>query len=222
MTWLSLLFIHWPVAVEALRRLVPEPLELDTFDGHAWLGLIPFTMRDVRCTWLPTIPTMRHFHECNVRTYVTIDGEPGVYFVSLDAASRLAVHGARMFWNLNYFLSKMSLQRDGDVAHYSVQRRCDPAVTMRCAWRIGEKRLQSQPGELAHFLTERYMLYTVDRHGTAMRGRIWHAPWPLRDAELLELDDSLVAATGARLDGGTPVLYHADQLRAEAWPLQRA
>ena len=182
MTWRSLLFIHWPVPAEALQPLVPEPLEIDTFDGRAWVGLIPFTMPSVRMTRLPTVPTTRRFHECNVRTYVTDRDQPGVYFFSLDAASRLAVWCARRFWHLNYCFSRIDVHQEGDVIHYAVDRAGNPAARMRCAWRRGSTREQSKPGELAYFLTERYMLYTVNRQGRLLGGRIWHRPWPLRNA----------------------------------------
>ena len=220
MTWRSLLFIHWPVPAEALQPLVPEPLEIDTFDGRAWVGLIPFTMPRVRMTRLPVVPTTRRFHECNVRTYVTDRDQPGVYFFSLDATSRLAVWCARRFWHLNYRFSRIDVHQEGDVIHYAVDRAGDPAARMRCAWRGGSTREQSKPGELAYFLTERYMLYTVNRQGRLLGGRIWHRPWPLRDAELLELDDGLVWAAGITIPDETPVLYHADELHVRAWPLE--
>ncbi len=226
MMWQTLLFIHWPLPAESLGPLVPEALAIDTFDGTAWVGLIPFTMRGVRLSWLPPIPTMHRFHECNVRTYVTVDGRAGVYFFSLDAASRLAVWGARRFWRLNYHFSRMALRRKGDDVEYSVDRARQPpgkpVARLRCAWRAGGRRRPTAPGDLAHFLTERYMLYTVDGHGQPLRGRIWHEPWPLREAELVALDDGLVGAAGITLpDNEKPVLYHADELRVEAWPLER-
>ena len=87
MTWRSLLFLHWPLPPDAVRPLLPAEMTLDTFDGSAWVGLVPFTMTGVKFRWLGSIPSMRRFHECNVRTYVHRDGEPGVWFFSLDAAS---------------------------------------------------------------------------------------------------------------------------------------
>lgn len=221
MTWKTLLFAHWPVPAEALRRLVPEPLQIDTFDGTGWVGLIPFTMPVFRIPRLPPIPTAGSFHECNVRTYVTCGGEPGVYFFSLDATSRLAVWGARRLWRLNYHMARIDLRREGDVVHYSVDRARSTA-RLRCAWRAGALRAPSRAGHLDYFLTERYALYTVDRHGRPLRGRIRHEPWTLRDAELLQLDDGLVAAAGITAAHDPPVLYHADHLDVHAWPLTRA
>ncbi len=220
MTWESLLFCHWPVPAGALRALVPPALEIDAFDGTAWVGLIPFTMPVFRCTWLPPLPGARRFHECNVRTYVRAAGEPGVYFFSLDAASRLAVWGARRFFRLNYHAAQIHLRKRDGVVDYSVDRAGAPGARMRCSWRIGAERSRSRPGGLDHFLTERYALFTMDRTGRPRRGRIHHDPWPLREAELLHLKDGLVSAAGITIPHDQPVLYAADHLDVMAWPLE--
>ena len=222
MVWESLLFVHWPVGAETLRSLVPAGLDLDTFDGSAWVGLVPFTMPRVRSTRLPPIPTMHRFHECNVRTYVRCGNDAGVYFFSLDAASRLAVWAARLMWRLNYHHAGIELQREGDVVRYRVDRRAGSSARLRCVWRAGAERPRAAPGTLDHFLTERYCLFTTDRRGRPLIGRIRHEPWSLRDAELLELEDGLVAAAGIRVPDEPPVLYHADRLEVAAWPLERA
>ncbi len=219
MVWQTLLFVHWPVPPAAVRPLVPPALELDTLEGSAWVGLVPFTMPVVRATCLPPIPSMHRFHECNVRTYVTCGGEPGVYFFSLDAASRLAVWGARRFWHLPYHHARIDLRREGDVVQYSVDRSRQTDATLRCAWRIGAPRPRSRPGSLDHFLTERYMLWTVDGHGRPRCGRVRHEPWMLRDAQMLELNDHLVRAAGITVPDEPPVLFCADHLEILAWPL---
>lgn len=222
MRWETVLFAHWPVPVEALRPVVPEALEIESSSGTAWIGLVPFTMPVFRTAWLPPLPGMHRFHECNVRTYVVVDGEPGIYFLSLDAGSRLAVWGARRLWRLNYHLARIDLRLDGDEIRYSVDRAADSRAFLRCVWRAGRAITPSRPGDLAHFLTERYMLYTTDRRGRPMCGRIWHQPWSLREAQLLGLEDGLVAAAGIDVPDETPVLYHADALDVLAWPPQRA
>src|SRR5688500_15722341 len=109
-TWSKLLFAHWPVPPEQIRPLLPPSVTLDTFDGQAWVGVVPFDIPNIRPRFLPPIPTMAHFLELNVRTYVTRDGKPGVWFFSLDAASRLAVEGARLAFHLPYFNAQMSLK----------------------------------------------------------------------------------------------------------------
>jgi len=185
MRWQNLAFLHWPVPVEAVRPLVPPGLEIETYGGSAFVGLLPFTMPLFRHAWLPPIPTARCFHECNVRTYVSVGGEPGVYFFSLDAASRLAVWGARRFWRLNYEHARMTMTRVDGSIEYAVDRPGPPRARLRCRWTPGDRLPQSEPGDLAHFVTERYMLYTTDAAGRAMRSRIWHEPWQLREASVL-------------------------------------
>ncbi|HEY0384863.1 MAG TPA: DUF2071 domain-containing protein, partial [Pyrinomonadaceae bacterium] len=107
MNWGKLLFMHWPIEARLLRPLIPQRLVIDTFDGSAWIGVVPFTMWGVRPTFVPPVPGLSQFHELNVRTYVHLDGVPGVWFHSLDAASRLAVWGARTFFHLPYFNARM-------------------------------------------------------------------------------------------------------------------
>lgn len=221
MGWESLLFCHWPVPPEAVRPLVPGVLEVDAFEGRAWVGLVPFAMRGVRGTCLPPFPTAHNFLEINVRTYVrTPGGQAGVWFFSLDASSRLAVLGARRLWCLNYLRARIALTRQGDVIRCDADRIHGAGPRrphLRCAWRAGAPLPPSRPGDLAHFLTERYCLYTLDRSGRPRRGRIAHRPWPLREAELLELDDTLVAAAGISVPAAAPILYHADRLDVHAW-----
>jgi len=227
MRWESLLFIHWRVQPEVVQRLIPAGLTVDTFDGSAWVGLVPFTMPRVRHARWFTLPTMRAFHECNVRTYVRAangESKPGVYFFSLDAASRLAVFGARWFWGLNYKHSRIDMARDGEVVRYSVKRLDQPRASMRCAWRIGGELPAAQAGSLEYFLTERYCLYSA-RHngivGACLRGDIHHEPWMLRRAEVLELKDGLVRAAGIEVNGARPdSVFHADVMDVEAWGLR--
>src|SRR5687767_6035095 len=129
MRWHDLLFVHWPVPLAAVRKVLPAGVEPDVFGGSAWVGLVPFTMTGVRPLGL-ALPTAHAFHECNVRTYVTIGGVPGVWFFSLDAASRVAVHGARLSWGLPYLHARITLAREGGRIDYSVRRRGRP--TARC------------------------------------------------------------------------------------------
>lgn len=223
MQWKHLLFLHWPVERDVLRPLVPPCFELDICEDAAWIALVPFTMRDVSPVFLPRIPLrgVTDFHECNVRTYVRHGEERGVYFFSLDAASRLGVWGARTFFHLPYFHARMSLERDGDEIDYRVERRGPPSAALHCRWRAGAALESSRPGELVHFLTERLQLFTTDRAGRPRRCRIQHRPWPLRSAELLELDDTLVRAAGIELPDVPPLLHHADHLSMRAGRLER-
>lgn len=203
--WTDLLFLHWEVPAEAMRALLPEPLELDTFDGRAYVGLVPFAMRDVRPRWAPKALAF-NFLETNVRTYVIHKGEPGVYFLSLEAASRIAVGVARARWKLPYFRAQMSMSSadDGTVTYTSKRLQGEEAPALHVRYRVGEPLPPSAPGSLEFWFLERYLLFTV-RGSTLLRGQVYHTPYPAHSAEVLELDDGLVSAAGL-----PPATYPAD------------
>jgi uncharacterized protein YqjF (DUF2071 family) len=196
--WRSLLFVHWPVPVAALRPLVPAPLAIDAFQGVAYVGLVAFAMPEVRLVrGLPPVPTAASFLETNVRTYVSGDGQPGVWFFSLDAASTLAVIGARVSFGLPYFRSGMRMDRDGDRVSYHA-RRLWPGprpATLDLAYTAGEALGPAAPGTLEHFLVERYRLFARRGSGLAT-AEVRHAPYPLRRATVTALDETLIAAAG--------------------------
>src|SRR5262245_38851714 len=179
MTWQHLLFAHWPVAPEALRPLVPPALALDTFEGCAWVGVVPFAMSGVRPRLVPPLPWVSRFLELNVRTYVTArarDGEskPGVYFFSLDAANPIAVAAARWRYRLPYFKARMQLALAGDEVRYASRRthRGAPSATFEASYRPIGPVFRAQAGTIDDWLTARYWLYTVDAEGAAHRARI--------------------------------------------------
>lgn len=209
-TWRDLLFLHWRVSGDALRARLPPGLQLDTFEGEAWLGVVPFRMTGVRPRGVPCLPLVSSFRELNVRTYVVRDERPGVYFFSLDASSRLAVAVARRFFHLPYFHARMSLEeRDGWI-HYASAR---PGARFRARYR--EREGAAPAGALDHWLTERYCLYTRD----LLRGEVHHAPWPLRPAEA-EIEENTMAAEIAPL-GGAPLAHFARRLDVWLWPFER-
>ena len=186
MRWEQLLFLHWPVPAEHLRRHVPDELELQTFDGYAWLGVVPFVMAATRFRRLPPMPTAHRFAECNLRTYVRRGDRPGVWFFSLDAASRLAVLGARIGFGLPYFHASMHCRREGERVHYRLRRRDRraPAASLDCSYAAVDPAaspVRARVGTLEHFLVERYCLYAV-RRGRLLCGEIAHAPWQLTPA----------------------------------------
>lgn len=221
-TWGKLLFMHWPIDVNLLRPLIPAQLTIDTFDGSAWIGVIPFTMWGIRASFLPAIPGTSAFHELNVRTYVTLNGIPGVWFFSLDAANRLAVWGARKFYYLPYFNAKVGLDQTGNTIHYSSTRK-DPrgaSAQLKTIWVIGEPMQCSSPGSIEYFLTERYCLYSEHR-GEVYRSKIHHPPWPLQDAELTSLSSSMIECHGLPTPPGHPLLHYAEEIRVDIWPLKR-
>jgi uncharacterized protein YqjF (DUF2071 family) len=220
--WGKLLFIHWPIDAALLRPLIPAQLSIDTFEGNAWIGVVPFTMWGIRASFLPPIPGTSAFHELNVRTYVHCKGVPGVWFFSLDAASRLAVWGARTFYHLPYFNAQMSLRQEGNTIEYQSQRRDDRGAPadLNAAWTIGEPLAQGRPGSLEFFLTERYCLYSHHRE-QLYRSRIFHQPWPLRSATLDRYQSTMVESIGIDEPKGEPLLHYAASIAVDIWPLKK-
>lgn len=218
--WRSLLFLHWEVPLAVLRPLVPDALALDTCEDRAYVGLVPFTMQGVRpLRQLPALPGTADFHETNVRTYVHHRGAPGVYFFSLDAANRLAVWAARTFFHLPYFHAAMTLTRQGDEVRYtSARRRGSADLSLR--YRIGAPLPPSEPGTLQFFLAERYLLFTQDKKGQVLCGQVHHAPYPLRAAEVLALDQGLLAAAGLPTTGAQAPALYSPGVDVEIFPLR--
>ncbi len=201
-TWTDLLFAHWPVSVSTMRALVPEPLELDTFDGSAWIAVVPFGMSGIRGRGLPLLPGLSRTLELNVRTYVRYKGRGGVYFFSLDAASRVIVRGARITYRLPYYDARMSW--DGS-RYESVRMHKNAAkAEFRAEYKPTGPVFNAVPNSLEHFLTERYSLFTA-YSGKVYRGDIQHEPWPLQPAAALVETNTM---TGMELSG-TPLLHFA-------------
>lgn len=181
-TWEELAFLHWRVDPDGLRRLLPPEAPLDLWDGEAWLGIVPFRITNMRVRGLPPVPGLSTSPELNVRTYVTVDGKPGVWFFTLDAASRVMVEGAKRLYRLPYEHARMRCERRGDWVEYESAR---PGAAFSARYRGRGGLFHAEPGTLDYFLTERYCLYTADG-GRLYRAEIHHPPWDLQrgDAEI--------------------------------------
>jgi uncharacterized protein YqjF (DUF2071 family) len=152
MRWKHLLFVHWRVPVASLRPLIPEPLQIDTYDGAAWVGFVPFVMESVRPVWLPPIPKLFDFPEANVRTYVRYGEQRGVWFFSLDAAHRLGVWVARRFWKLPYYYARMwwEMLAPSEIV-YTTTRKKRPRPYARVRYRFSGEPRETEPNTLEHF-----------------------------------------------------------------------
>lgn len=233
MRWSSLAFLHWPVRPALLRHTLPPGLELDTYDGSAWLGVVPFAMRATRFDWAPSVPTATDFLELNLRTYVRAGDRVGVWFYSLDASSALAVRGARLGFALPYFDARMEMEHAADgigVARYRAERvhRGAPVARFEGAYGPSGPPRPAAPGTLEHFLTERYCLFAqrgfgvrVSLRGGLQRGDVDHEPWPLQPAVCdLRTNDMFrlvgdVVAPADRLR--PPVVHFAADIPVRAW-----
>ncbi len=216
--WNDLLFAHWPLPAAEMTPLLPEGLTIDTFDGSAWVGVVPFWMDQVRFRVLPPLPGANRFPELNLRTYV-LDrhtNQPGVYFFSLDAANPFAVAAARTFFHLPYYWAKMKIDRGGEGRdlRYSSERLLSRPANFRARYRsLGQPCIKSA---LEVFLTERYALFTERRKGL-VRVNIHHLPWPLELAEAeFEMND-LPRVHGIRLPDTKPLLQYSRELVVYLW-----
>lgn len=222
-TWTRLLFAHWRIPFELMRPLIPADLTLETFDGSAWIGIVPFYMSNVRARGLVPIYGTSEFCELNVRTYVTDGKKSGVWFFSLDASNPLAVWGARNFFRLPYYNASMSLQSQNESVHYRSHRTHANATAadFEGVYRPISQLYQSQPGTLLHWLTERYSLYTTDKNGALYRGEIHHKPWSLQDAQATIQIDTMTEAVGIPLPDEAPLLHYSERIDMVAWYLEK-
>jgi uncharacterized protein YqjF (DUF2071 family) len=219
--WHDLLFAHWPISVERMRAAVPGGLELDTFEGRAWLGIVPFRMSGVRLRWTPSLPRISAFPELNVRTYVWCGDRPGVLFFSLDARNPIAVAIARAWFHLPYFRARMSCDRAGDgeeirYAHLRTHAGA-PAAELSVRYRPVGPVFQARAGTLEHWLIERYCLYTAGNAGGARRAEIQHPPWSLQNAEASFERNTMASAHGFELPETAPLLHFARRQDVVVW-----
>ncbi len=222
MSWHDLLFAHWPVPAKVIQRLIPKRLVVDQFDGTAWLGVVPFTMSGVRVRPFPGMPGASLFPEINVRTYVTEGGRPGVFFFSLDAASLLAVKAARAWYHLPYYHAQIRCEGTNvdDTIRYISSRYVKSGqlpVRFEGTYRATGSANCGECGPLAHWLTERYCLYSVCGRGHVYRADIHHAMWPLQMAEAEIRVNSMTAPLGIELSASPPLLHFAKRLEVVAW-----
>lgn len=236
MTWKKLLFAHWPVDPKRLAQLLPENVELDTFEGRGWIGLVPFSMADVHTRFTPKVPGLSEFPEVNVRTYVRVNDVPGVWFFSLDAHARWFVELARRQYHIPYYRANMRMQQqDEGWVHYESQRNHPLAApaSLVCRYRpIGEAKPAEQ-GSLEHWLVERYCLFSngLNVRGYRPGGRdpehrkprpIWradihHPPWQLAEAQWQVKTNAMLAPLGIMLPMTGVHLRYAEAISVVGW-----
>ncbi|WP_135820665.1 YqjF family protein [Halostella litorea] len=207
MRWRDLLFAHYPVALDRLRPRLPDAVSLETFDGQAWLGVVALTMTDVRPRFAPF---GRTFPQVNLRTYVTIEGDPGVYFLSMDADERLAVTAARRTLGVPYYLSDASIRRRGSAVTVTSERvqAGEPDARLRATYEPDGPLEPVADGSFEDFAIDRYRLYLPGRGGiyTAL---VDHDPWRLRTATAEIAENTLFSAAGVGRPSADPRLHVA-------------
>jgi uncharacterized protein YqjF (DUF2071 family) len=218
-TWRDLLFAHWPVRASVLREAVPAPIPLDRFDGWCWLGVIPFEITGLRPRGALPAPGLSRFPEVNVRTYTTIGGQPGIWFLSLEAASLLAVGTGRRVYELPYRRPAMRCQRAEGWVRFTSRRRsrAHGPVELSVLYRAAGAPFTAVPGTIEHFLTERYCLYSLDSSRRVMRADIHHPPWPLRPAEAAFAQNTMARPYGVDLSQPPALLHQSNRQDAVIW-----
>jgi uncharacterized protein len=223
--WAHLLFLHWAVPISYFDGRIPPELVLDTFEGMAYVGLIPFTMTGIRPPWSPSIPGVSDFHETNLRTYVHLNGrDPGVWFFSLDAGNALGVGIARTLWRLPYHMAKMDVAaaEDGTVRYASERLWPKPTpATAEIVCRPEGESKASEPGSLEHFLLERYILYS-QKDNRIFCGQVHHQAYAARPAQVLHLDESLLSAAGFERPTTPPIAHYASEVDVRVFALRPA
>ncbi|MFN7960699.1 MAG: DUF2071 domain-containing protein [Thermoanaerobaculia bacterium] len=217
-SWCDLLFAHWPLPVAALRPLVPPGLELQQFEGSAWIGVVPFRMEGVMRRPFPDLPWISAFPELNVRTYVEHQGRPGVWFLSLDATNPLAVWAARRYFHLPYHRAEMSLlEREGEILYRSQRQ----GAQFRARYRPTSEDYRAARGTLEHWLTERYCLYAQAPDGCLWRNEVHHIPWPLQRAEAEIEQNSMLECHGLAVSGPPAWLHFSRRIDVVVWGGER-
>jgi uncharacterized protein YqjF (DUF2071 family) len=221
MSWLDLAFLHWRFPPQVVRPHLPAGLELDCFDGSAWVGVVPFRMARVGPRGFDRVPGVSRFAELNVRTYARAGRYRGVWFFSLDAESRLAVTGARALFHLPYFHARMTCEARGPEIVYTSERRDRRGAP--CRFRARYRPVQpvdpAARSALELWLTERYCLFAADRHGRVHVGEVHHPRWPLERGEAEVIVNSTLEAAGLPAPADPPLVHFARELDVLAWPL---
>jgi uncharacterized protein YqjF (DUF2071 family) len=217
--WLRLLFLHWSLQPGIVQKTLPHGLYVDTFEGKAWIGIVPFFMRGVRPAGFPPVPGISNFLELNLRTYVRdVSGRPGIWFYSLDASQPLAVCFARAAFGLPYKFAKMSatvLDRQIDYRSHRFGLGNSLRYRYRTSRSLGEARL----GSLEFFLVERYRLF-ASRGGELFSGRVHHSPYQLSEVTVTDADPALFAMDGFETPAATPAhAIYSERVDVSIYPM---
>ncbi len=206
--WRDLSFLHWSLDPGMLREWIPSPLEIDTWNGLAWIGVVPFRMEGIRPWWSPPLPYLCAFPETNLRTYVHFDGVPGVWFFSLEASRLIAVLAARIGWGLNYRWAAMEVTKADRSCTYRSRRILEPRIETSVDTRFDPDQLfHARQETFEHFLCERYFLYTLRSGRRIFRGQVYHEPYPLHPAEATVEKQTLTHFFPCKLKAPEHVLF---------------
>lgn len=218
-SWDDLLFAHWPINPEFISSQLPSELTLDTWDGQAYIGVVPFKMKGIKLRTLPSIPTATDFLELNVRTYVTYKGRPGIYFFSLDASSSLAVIGARAGAGLKYFRANMHTEVKDGMIYYSSKRIFGGEADLIISYKpLSDEVFESKKGSIEEWFTERYCLFSQPFPNNLLEVGIHHQKWPLQKAYAKIEKNTMALPLGINLRSAPSYLHYSKHLKVLIWP----
>lgn len=213
--WEHLLFMHWPVREDLIKNHLPPGLELDTYDGNAWISIIPFKVSAMRLRKMPKLPYFGCFLELNVRTYVKKDKKAGVYFFSLDTSKLLAAAGGRIA-TLSYYYAKMNMKKERDQIIFSSVRKGKSTSGFKASYRPAADPFHPEKESLDYWLMERYFLYSY-RYGKLFRGDIHHRKWEVQKAEADVKKQTMTAFLGEKTSYTKPLFHYARSKQALFW-----
>ncbi|MDL0130239.1 DUF2071 domain-containing protein [Halobacterium salinarum] len=211
MRWADVLVASWPVDPEVVAGRLPDGVDVDIHDGDAYLSVVPFVMENIRPRGLPS-GVGRTFGELNLRTYVTVDGRPGIYFFNLDATDALGVRVARRLFGLPYYTADMRIERraGGALAVRSTRTHAgQPSLAFDATYEQAGACSRATPGSLTAFLLERYRFFVASEDGTVYQGTVDHDPWQLADATLDVRRNDLFTANGFEQPAGSPHIAYS-------------
>ena len=220
MRWRDVGFFHWPVEPAIVARTLPDDLTVDTYDGNAWLGVVPFWMDDIRPRGSPI---GRSFGEVNLRTYVRADGTPGVYFYNLDADDALSVRLARRLFILPYYRATMTVESHDGTVDFRSERPGDdgPRVRVDVTYSGDGDPAPPTPASLEEFLVERYRFYAGSLGGQVYYADIDHDPWPLESGTVEMRHNDLFEVNGFEHPDGDPVVHYSSGIDVNAGVIHR-
>lgn len=216
--WNRLLFMHWKVDTAVLEPLIPAGTTLDTFEGKAWLSIVPFSMQKIRLKHLPAFKPVSDFHEINVRTYVTKDGKPGVFFLNIEAEKKLSAWLSRRLSGLPYEKASISRKQENGLQLFASSNK-SKQYHLDIGYEIGDIRKNKTPLDI--FLTERYCVYAPLK-GELYRYNVHHVAWPLHEVKIQSLDLRYLAGNLMLTAGTPPTLAHySEGVQVVAWDKEK-
>lgn len=222
-TWNNLLFLHWPISPKQLQPFIPSPLQIDIFNQYAWIGIIVFCMGGIYPRGFSLKSLTPKFKEINVRTYVLLNGKPGVYFLSLDVPDWASLTIAKRWYHLPYHPAKVSIQKEEQTFHcLSIRNgKANSPISFNGKFKPISEVFFPQEGTLEHWLTERYCLYSTKTGDDIYCGEIHHRPWPLQIAEAEISHNTMFSPFEWDLSDVKPISHYAEGMDTLIWNIKR-